>query len=72
MKRDLVRQIMVEQAARGRLKHFSSIAATGGLLDLVCEFISELKRLEIWPEEFHRRLCGPRHRRQGHRAVGNL
>jgi len=28
-------------------------------VDLVCEFISELKRLEIWPEEFHR-ACSTR------------
>jgi ATP-dependent helicase/DNAse subunit B len=54
MKRELVRQIIGTQAAAGRLKHFQSIATTGGLVDLVCEFISELKRLEIWPEEFHR------------------
>ena len=59
MKRELVRQIIGEQAARGRLRHFQSIAATGGLVDLVCEFISELKRLEIWPDEFHR-ACAAR------------
>ena len=54
MKRELIRQIIGEQSAAGRLRHFQSIATTGGLVDLVCEFISELKRLEIWPEEFHR------------------
>lgn len=59
MKRELVRQIMGEQASRGRLKHFQSIAATSGLVDLVCEFISELKRLEIWPDEFQR-ACSTR------------
>ncbi len=59
MKRELVRQIIAEQSARGRLAHFQSIAATGGLVDMVCEFIGELKRLEIWPEEFHR-ACAAR------------
>ncbi len=59
MKRELIRQIIGEQSAAGRLKHFQSIATTGGLVDLVCEFISELKRLEIWPEEFHR-ACAAR------------
>ena len=50
----MVRQIIDEQASQGRLRHFRSIASTGGLVDLVCEFISELKRLEIWHDEFHR------------------
>ncbi len=59
MKRELVRQILAEQSSRGRLGHFQSIANTTGLVDLVCEFISELKRLEIWPDEF-RRACQAR------------
>ena len=59
MKRELIRQIIDQQSARGRLTHFQSIATTGGLVDLVCEFIGELKRLEIWPEEFHR-ACSAR------------
>ncbi len=53
MKRQLVRHLIDEQLQAGGLGHFASIAQTGGLVDLVCEFISELKRLEIWPEEFH-------------------
>ena len=59
MKRELVRQIILEQSSRGRLGHFQSIAKTAGLVDLVCEFISELKRLEIWPDDF-RRACAVR------------
>ena len=54
MKRELLRQIIGEQFSKGRLKHFQSIVATGGLVDQVCEFISELKRSEIWPADFHR------------------
>jgi ATP-dependent helicase/DNAse subunit B len=53
MKRELIRELLAEQSARGRLGYFQSIAATGGLVDLIAEFISELKRLEIWPEQFH-------------------
>jgi ATP-dependent helicase/DNAse subunit B len=59
MKRELIRQILADQAAWGRLTHFHSIAGTPGLTDLVCEFIGELKRLEIWPEDFHR-ACAAR------------
>jgi ATP-dependent helicase/DNAse subunit B len=59
MKRELVRQIISEQSSRGRLRHFQPIAGSSGLVDLVCEFISELKRLEIWPDEF-RRACQAR------------
>ena len=72
MKRELVRQIIAEQSSRGRLGHFQSIAKTAGLVDLVCEFISELKRLEIWPDDFRRACAGPRTGRQGRRTVGNL
>ena len=59
MKRQLVRQLLDEQDARGRLAHFRPIAHTSGLVDLVVEFLSELKRLEIWPEHF-RQACDSR------------
>ncbi len=58
-KREIVRQLIAAQASAGRLRHFQPIAGTTGLVDLVCEFIGELKRLEIWPEEF-RRACQDR------------
>ncbi len=51
-KRQLIRQLVDEAGGEGRLKHFGPIASTGGLLDLVCDFIRQLKRLEIWPEQF--------------------
>ena len=54
MKRELLRRIIDQQASRQRLKHFLPIAKTAGLIDLICEFIGELKRLEIWPEDFQR------------------
>ena len=59
MKRQLVRQLLDEQNARSRLKHFQPIVHTSGLVDLVVEFLSELKRLEIWPEHF-RQACDAR------------
>jgi len=52
MKRELVRRIIDQQTAADRLEHFQSIAHATGMVDLVCEFIGELKRLEIWPEDF--------------------
>ena len=52
LQRHLVRQLIDEEAREGRLNHFGPIAATGGLLDLLCDFIRQMKRLEIWPEQF--------------------
>ena len=59
MKRQLVRQLIDEQIAQGRMQYFRPISSTGGLVDLVCEFIGEFKRLEIWPDEF-RTACQAR------------
>jgi ATP-dependent helicase/nuclease subunit B len=59
LKRQLVRFLIEQERATGRLKHFAPIAHTHGLVDLVVDFIRELKRLEIWPEEF-RRACEAR------------
>jgi len=52
MKRHLVRKTIDDQLAQGRLSHFGPIARSSGLVDLICRFIAELKRLEIWPEHF--------------------
>ena len=59
MKRQLIRQLLEQRLAEGRLVHFGPIARTGGLVTLVSEFIGELKRLEIWPEHF-REACEKR------------
>ena len=59
MKRRLVRRLIDEQVAGGGLKHFGPIASTVGLVDLMSDFICEMKRLEIWPEDF-RRACQSR------------
>ena len=52
VKRQLVRQLVDDELRQGRLNHFGPIASTSGLLDLVCDFIRQMKRLEIWPEQF--------------------
>ena len=59
MKRHLIRRLIDQHLAEGRLKHFGPIATSGGLLDLVCDFVRELKRLEVWPDDF-RRACQSR------------
>jgi ATP-dependent helicase/DNAse subunit B len=53
--RSLIRQAVAEK----RLTYFESIAETDGFLDVVASFISELKRAEIWPHEFHAVCRGP-------------
>lgn len=52
MKRLVIERLLADAASRGKLKHFASIADTPGLVDLASNFISELKRVEIWPEHF--------------------
>ncbi|MBN2477276.1 MAG: PD-(D/E)XK nuclease family protein [Pirellulales bacterium] len=59
MKRQLVRRLINEQIAADRLHHFGPIARTSGLVDLLCDFVGEMKRLEVWPEQFHR-ACNAR------------
>jgi ATP-dependent helicase/nuclease subunit B len=54
MKRRLIRRLIDTQRNAGKLRHFASIAGTGGLVDLVCQWIGELKRLEVWPDDFGR------------------
>ena len=63
-KRRLLRRIVDGLAERGELRHFAPIAGTAGLIELVAQFIGELKRREIWPEDFDR-AC--RQRGQSHK-----
>ncbi|MCA9040988.1 MAG: AAA family ATPase, partial [Planctomycetaceae bacterium] len=51
-KRLVVRTLINQQQEQNQLIHFRSIAHTEGYLELACQFISELKRDEIWPERF--------------------
>ena len=52
MKRRLIRQLLDKRRREGLLEHFGPIGATAGLLDLLCDFIGQMKRLEIWPDQF--------------------
>ena len=52
MKRLLLRRISEHLNERGELQHFLPIAGTTGFLDIISGFISELKREEIWPQDF--------------------
>lgn len=52
MKRLMLRRIVAELHGAGLLSSFSSVIRTSGFLDVVSSFISELKREEIWPEDF--------------------
>ncbi len=54
MKRQLVRRLLDQERSEGRLRHFGPIAETSGLVDMLCDWISEMKRLEIWPEQLSR------------------
>ena len=52
MKRLMLRRIVAAQSGKGELVYFQSISETTGFLDVVSNFVSELKREEIWPEQF--------------------
>ena len=52
MQRVLVRHLIDNHVATGRLKYFGGIAQTSGFLDVVLGLIAELKREEAWPEHF--------------------
>ena len=52
MKRDLLTKLVRQRLAAGKFEHYRPIAHTSGFIDLICEWITELKRLEIWPEHF--------------------
>ncbi|QDU49652.1 PD-(D/E)XK nuclease family protein [Gimesia panareensis] len=56
-KRYLLRSIVDDLISAGQISYFGSIAGSSGFLDLISSFISELKREEIWPEDFSR-ACG--------------
>ena len=56
LKRQLIEQIISDAISAGTLQYFAPIAKTTGLIDLVGGFISDLKRQEIWPEEFTKRI----------------
>jgi len=54
-KRRLIEQAIQSVAARRMLNHFANVAQTPGFVVQVDEFIAELKRKDIWPEDFQQR-----------------
>lgn len=44
----------MESCQKKRLTYFAPIAHTSGFLELIMSYISELKRDEVWPEEFEK------------------
>ncbi len=52
LKRQLLAGLVERARQAGSLEYFAGIVGSEGLVDLVDQFISELKRREIWPEQF--------------------
>lgn len=52
VRRMLLRRITSQLLAEQRLVHFAGVAHTSGFLDVVSGFIADIKRDEVWPEEF--------------------
>ncbi|MBN1852534.1 MAG: exodeoxyribonuclease V subunit gamma, partial [Pirellulales bacterium] len=52
LQRYLLRQFICDAVRHGQFKHFHAIAETEGFLDLALDFIRDMKRREIWPDEF--------------------
>lgn len=52
LKRQLVKRLIREALDEGQLEYFAPIAQTSGLVELVCGFISDLKRQAVPAEQF--------------------
>lgn len=52
LKRQLLQRLVDEAHQLGELDYFAPIADTAGFVDLLAEFISDLKRHEVWPEQY--------------------
>jgi ATP-dependent helicase/nuclease subunit B len=57
-KRKLLRDLINDLNRRRKLTYFGAVAETAGFLELCVSFISELKREEVWPEEFEKACRG--------------
>ncbi len=64
-------RLLAQATAENRLAYFQPIADRPGLADLCTQFISELKRLEIWPEDFEK-ACRKRGLQQKDRELLDL
>jgi ATP-dependent helicase/nuclease subunit B len=54
LKRQILQQVIQDALAAGRLQYFAPIADREGLLLWIDALVSDLKRQEIWPEDFLR------------------
>jgi len=54
LKRQILQQVIHDALAAGRLQYFAPIADREGLLLWIDALISDLKRQEVWPEDFLR------------------
>lgn len=61
-KRFLLRQVVEEALAAGELSYLAPVAQTPGFLAQLDEWIAELKRKDIWAEDFSRGADGQRDR----------
>jgi ATP-dependent helicase/DNAse subunit B len=55
-KRQIIRRLLDDAVRDERLHYFAPIAHTAGLVELVAELFADLKRQEIWPDQFER-IC---------------
>jgi len=63
-KRRLLQQSIKATSDQGKLDHFARVASTPGFVIQVDQFIAELKRKDIWPEEFSQRTGSDRRARE--------
>ena len=61
LKRQVLQRVVVELDRAGQLQYFAPIANKAGLVDLLAGLMSDLKRQEVWPDEFRQsvELLGP-------------
>ncbi len=70
-KRQIIGRLIDELKTAGKLVHFASIASKPGLVDLVAGLFADLKRQEIWPDEFSA-VCARRGRSAKDRELAEL
>ncbi|MBX7074312.1 MAG: exodeoxyribonuclease V subunit gamma [Pirellulales bacterium] len=62
LKRRLLESIVSAAAEQGELRYFAAIADMPGFIDQLDQFIADLKRQEVWPDDFAKACRGKRMR----------